>query len=376
MIFRALTLALAALLTIQCNGDDDAGTVTAIKPKGRPTWETGYPNIAHGAVSVDLNVRCDRNVKIHYLVATKDLSLSPEQVIKNAQAPTTIDIKFSGTFDALSGEETRKTINGLYENTHYFTYLVAQNNTDTLFQQSVSKSDFTTYYRQAEGEYQSAVENRKVKYLIYRPEEILKYPDQTYPMCYFLAGNGEVATAEKPINLARNGSLPEYINKGNNINMMVLSIQHTVKDWNVELINEGIEHGNATYPVNLKKVYLTGMSGGAFGCWNYAVKYPAKITAIVPISGGGQTSKACMLNDIAVYGFHNQVDNSVASSNTINMISSIKKCPPNKEVSQLLFPDTGHDCWRRVYDKNHKDWSKSPNTPRVDIYEWLLSKSK
>jgi predicted peptidase len=359
-----------------CGGDDDAGIVKAPQPKGAPRWKEGYPTVAFGAVSVDLNVQCDRSAKIHYIVATADLNLTAEEVIAYSKTPNTVEIRYAGSFDALDGNTTRKTLIGLYENRQYYTYLVAQNTFDTVYQQTVETIDFKTYYRQDTSEFHSDIENREVTYLIYRPEAALKYPELTHPICYFLASESELPTVKKPVNLFRNGSIPEYLNKGNNVDMMVVSVQPEEEEWNTGLIDEAIQHGNATYPVNLKKVYLTGMSSGGFGCWNYAVEYPGKVTAIVPISGGGQTAKACLLSDTNVWGFHNQKDNVVAATKTTSMILAIDECPPSQEVKQFLFPDTGHDCWRRVYDQNHSDWSKSPGTERVDIYAWMLSKTK
>lgn len=376
MLRRFLLSILIVSVLWSCGGDDDAGVVKAPKPKGVPQWKEGYPTVAFGAISVDLNVKCDRDAKIHYIVATSDLNLTAEEVIAYSNTPNTVEIRYAGSFDALGGNETRKTLTGLSEEIEYFTYLVAQNTFDTVYQETVATSEFKTYSRQDTSEFHSDTEDRTVKYLIYRPEEVLKYPETQYPMCYFLASEGELPTGKKPINLFRNGSIPEYLNKGNDIAMMVLSVQPEEETWSTALIDEAIDHGNATYPVNLKKVYLTGMSNGAFGCWDYAVAHPEKITAIVPVSGGGQKAQACSLSDTNVWAFHNQKDNTVAASRTTSMILAIEKCPPSKEVKQFLFPDTGHDCWKRVYDQNHSDWSKSPGTTRVDIYAWMLSKTK
>jgi predicted peptidase len=375
MMLRISVLFLVAIVLLSCS-DDEASIVKAIKPKGAPAWKAGYPTIAFGAVSMDINIQCDRSAKIHYIVATSDLNLTAKEVIQYSKTPNTIEIRYAGTFDAFSGKETRKTLTGLTQNEEYFTYLVAQNTSDTVYQKDVETADFKTYYRQDTSEFHSDAEDRTVTYLIYRPEEILKYPGKTYPICHFLASELELPTEKKTINLFRNGSIPEYLNKGNDVAMMVMSIQPEQEEWNTALIDEGIEHANATYPVNQKKIYLTGMSNGAFGCWDYSVEHPDKLTAIVPISGGGQTSKACTLNDTNVWAFHNQKDNSVSASKTTSMILAIQACPANEEVKQLLFPDSGHDCWRRVYDQEHSDWSKSPGTERIDIYAWMLSKSK
>jgi predicted peptidase len=352
--------------------DDDA----AMSRPGAPEWEAGYPVVAAGAVTADLNVRTSHSAKVYYLVADKPLDYSASQVKTYALKPANAAIKAYGVLEAGSSGESRKTIPRLVQNKRYYAYFVAQNTSDTIYQNTVKTHQFVTASRQDTLEFRSAVESRTVKYLIYRPEEAIKYPDKKYPVCYFLGGNGEVASQDKPVNLIRNGSLPEYIYKGNDVPMMVMSIQHDRQNWNVSLIDEAITHGNSTLPVDPARVYLTGMSGGGFGCWNYAVAYPEKLAAIVPISGGGNTAKACTLKNVAVWGFHNQIDNVVAPANTINMINALNKCPSNKEVSILLFPDSGHDCWRRVYDQNHPNWTKSPDVPRVDIYKWLLSKSR
>ncbi len=370
-VIKYLLLSLAPLL-LSC-GDHSSEEVN---PKGAPEWVAGSPSVASGAVSVDLNATTQGAAKVYYVVSTKPLNYSAEQIIKYGVKPNNSSIKAHGVIETSSGKESRKTISALSQKTKYYAYFAAQNVKDTIYQQTVSAKEFVTANRLDTAEFNSSAESRKVKYLIYRPEEVIKYPEKKYPICYALGGNGEVATAEKPINMIRNGSILEYIYKGNNVPMMVMGIQHDRKNWNVQLIDEGITHGNKTYPVDESRVYLTGMSGGAFGAWSYAVAHAERLAAIVPISGGGNTGKACTLKGVAVWAFHNQTDNTVASSGSVNMINAIKACPPQKETKLLLFPDTGHDCWRRVYDKNHSNWSKSPGVAKFDIYDWLLSKSK
>jgi predicted peptidase len=368
-----LIIPLLALVLFAC-GDSDNGPSNA---PGAPSWSAGYPQVVRGAVSVDLNFKTDKSAKVYWLVASKSLSFESEEIKTQAEKATDPSIKFHGITEVSADNEIRETVEDLSQHTKYFVYIIAENATDTTAITLVNKSDFTTYYRQDTSEFHSDTESRTALYLIYQPEEALKYPDEKYPILFFLGGNGEVATTDKPINMINgNGTLPEYIKKGNDVPMIVMSIQHTVKDWNADFIDEGIVHGLANYPVDTKKVYLTGISGGGFGCWRYAIDHADKLTAIVPISGGGNTSKACNLKNLPVWAFHNETDNTVASSNSLNMINALKDCPPNKEVKLLFFPDLGHNCWRRVYDQNHKDWSKSPSIAKFDIYEWLLSKSK
>ncbi len=360
---------LSTILIFSCKEED------ASIP-GTPEWTSGYPKVAVGATSADILLNSDRASTVYWLVTDKELTSTDGESIKSeALAPTNASIKFNGVLDIGQSTETAQLVKKLKENTKYFIYVVAENVSDKLIQANAFGSNFTTHVRQDVKTFPSTVENRSVSYLIYQPEEALKYPDKEYPILFFLGGNGEVA-AQGAINMIRNGSLPEYISKGNEVPMIVMSIQHTNTSWNANMIHEGVLYGLATYPVNKSKVYMTGISGGGFGCWSYAVDHASFLAAIVPISGGGNKAKACNLNTVAISAFHNQTDGTVASSNSIDMIAAVNGCTRNEVASLLIFPDTGHDCWRRVYDQNHADWSKSPSTAKFDIYAWLLTKSK
>ncbi len=355
---------------------------TAVAPPaqpGVPAWSTGYPKYPYGATSTDLVLKTDKQAKVYWVVADQAISLTPAQLKEQSATSTIAAIKFKGISTVEANVEKTEVVNGLSENKQYFTYVVAESVADTKIQPDVKSFSYTTYKRQDQGEYNSTAESRKVLFLIYRPENALKYPERKHPICFFLGGNGEVA-AQGQINMIRNGSLPEFINNGNNVPMMVMSIQHTNTNWNTNLIDEGIDYGLANYPSDAKKVYLTGISGGGFGCWNYAVDHAAKLTAIVPISGGGNTGKACNIKNLPVWAFHNQTDGIVAVSNSQNMINAINACTAPKLIPKFtIFPSTGHDCWRRVYDKNHPEWNNVANNAgveRFDIYEWLLTNTK
>lgn len=346
---------------------------TAVVPK----WSSKYPAALFGASSVDLKFKTDIASKVYWVLANKELSLTTAVLKTQANKPTIAGIKFNGISTLSAAKEKIEKVTGLTASTKYYLYTVVEGSSTLAAesQTAVGSSTFTTYARQEIKTYRSAAENRDVYYLIYRPEESLKNPTKKFPICFFLGGNGEV-TSQGKINMIRNGSLPEFINKGGDVPMIVMSIQHIRTSWNTKLIDEGVSHAFASYPVDTRKVYMTGMSGGGIGTWNYAVAYPTRLTAIVPISGDGSDSKACSLNPVVAYAFHNKVDRTVSANGSINMVNAINKCTPKEKAKLLLFPDTGHNCWRRVYNPNHKDWNKSPNTERIDIYAWMLSKTK
>jgi predicted peptidase len=367
-----LLLCSVTLLFSSCSDSNEPPAVP-----GTPEWIAGYPQVPYGATTADLVLQTDIKASVYWIVADQEISLAPHDLKAEAGTSTNAAIKFKGIVSVDGNVAKTETIAGLAENKKYFVYLVSESVADSKLQPVVQSFNFTTYYRQATSQYASAAENRSVLYLIYRPESVLKYPETKAPICFFLGGNGEVAT-QGTINMIRNGSLPEYISKGNNVPMIVMSIQQTVQNWNTNLIDEGVVHALATYPVDTKKVYMTGISGGGFGCWNYALGHASKLTAIVPISGGGTTGIACNLKAVPVWAFHNKTDGIVNASNSQNMITAINACPPTAEIKYSIFPDEGHDCWRRVYDQNHSDWliTGKNGIAKVDIYAWMLSKTK
>ena len=343
---------------------------------GTPIWSTGYPSVPAGALTADVVMQADKKSNVYWAIADKALSLTPEQLKDQVTGNTDASIKFKGMSVIDANVEKTETVTGLTQHKKYYAYVVSESVADATMQPDVKSFDFTTYYRQDTSKFHSTVESRDALFLIYRPEKVLKYPNNQYPICFFMGGNGEVA-AQGQINVIRNGTLAEYIHNGNDVDMIVMSIQHTKLDWNAKFIDEAVVYGFATYPVDLKKVYMIGISGGGFGCWNYAVDYASKLTAIVPISGGGNIGKACNLKTMPIWAFCNNPDPIVNQSNSINMTNAVKACPSSL-VKFDIFPDSGHDCWRRVFDQHHPDWTipGKNDAPKVDIYAWLLSKSK
>lgn len=341
----------------------------------QPAWAEGFPLVLHGATTVDLIFKTETSSEVYYLLSDRPLPYTAEELKTKAEFPDTSAIKYAGRLALNSGAEWSKTFPLLEENKKYFSYVVRESRSGGVLS-DISAREFTTYSRQDTAVFQSIAENRTVTYLIYRPEQTLKHPEIKTPVCFSFANKNGIGTDLKPVNLVRDGSPAEYIYHKNDVPMIVVSIQPRTVDWNLSLIEEGIDHVLATYPVDQNRIYLTGYGEGAIASWNYAITHADQIAAIVPVSGKGDTFNACNLATVDVWAFHNETDDIIASSNTKKMVSNINKCSPQKELSEIYFPDAGHNCWKRVYNSNHPDWSKSPGIGKFNIYAWMLSKSK
>jgi hypothetical protein len=366
---RFLTYLSLIFLAISCDSEEESVRTepTAI------SWSGGYPKIAQGATTVDILMKTETSAEVYYVLSDKPFNFSPEDLKQKAEFPDTSAIKFSGKLELNGGTELTKSISLLFQNTDYFTYVVTRNPSGNILSE-VKSFPIRTHIRQDTATFVSTSEERTVQYLVYRPEEVLKYPEKDYPVCFSFGD--KYAKSSGDITLIRDGSLAEYIHLLHDVPMIVISIQSITPDWNIELISEGIAHVQSSYPVDEKKIYLTGYGEGAVASWNYAMGNPEQIAAIAPVSGRGNVLTACNLSTVDVWAFHNETDNIISSSNTKKMVTEINKCPPEKELSATYFPDSGHNCWKRVYNSGHSDWNKSPGVEKVNLYTWMLSKSK
>ncbi|MCB0497845.1 MAG: hypothetical protein KDC79_17015 [Cyclobacteriaceae bacterium] len=377
-IRKDLPIVILALL-FSC-GEKISSTIKC-EQNGPPVFASG-PEVKTGSSSLDFVFKLNQTAKIYYVVYKSDQgSITSQQlkdeVLSSAANSQVLVKEVVEVACADLEEDVIITASGLPENTSVYAYMVAESNSlDEVLQDAPTFFEAQMKERQPVETFHSDAENRDVLYLVYRPEELLKGSEETFPAIIFLGGNGETST-QGQINLIRNGTLPEYLSKGNDIPFIVFSPQHIVNNWNVDMVNEMVEEAKSKYPVDVDRIHLTGISGGGIGAWNYAVKYPEQLASLVPISGDGQDNKACNLVNMAVWAFHNDGDGLVATSGSINMVNAINACNPGPKVEAKLtiFEDAGHNAWRRVYDINSSEWSKTTIQP-IDIYAWISEQSK
>ena len=123
------------------------------------------------------------------------------------------------------------------------------------------------------------------------------------------------------------------------------------------------------YDVDETRVYLTGLSCGAIGAWNYlGANLDAQIVAMVPIAGDGRgawSRAGCELGRVPLWAFHGDADTVVRPVGTIEPTTSLMACPspPRAELRVTIYPGVAHDSWSRTYD----------GSAGHDIYAWLLT---
>jgi hypothetical protein len=120
----------------------------------------------------------------------------------------------------------------------------------------------------------------------------------------------------------------------------VMQVQHDLNNASPAFcttpdeVQQFISYAVSHYNVDPTRVYVTGLSCGAFGIWEYVSKYTAnlQVAAAIPIAGDGQPAWApsyCGLGSTPLWAFHG------AHDDLVNPLGSIE---PMTNLAQPSFP--------------------------------------
>lgn len=134
-----------------------------------------------------------------------------------------------------------------------------------------------------------------------------------------------------------------------------------------------IEFALASYDIDPARIYLTALSSGAKGAWDYLAAYKgSQVAAAALIAGdaGEPWDKVgCSLpSEVALWDFHGTTDTEQPYSADQRGMNGFLGCPePRKEVKFTTYQGWGHqDAFTKTYDLSAGN----------DIYAWFLTKSK
>ena len=123
--------------------------------------------------------------------------------------------------------------------------------------------------------------------MLYLPDGYGQDPQQQWPIVLYLHGSD--VWGNQPEDLIASG-LPKVLASKPDFPAIVLAPQapEDVVWWGAELdlARALLDHVQANYAVDPKRVYLTGPSMGGFGVWAMTVEQPQRFAAAVPIAGG------------------------------------------------------------------------------------------
>jgi len=205
----------------------------------------------------------------------------------------------------------------------------------------------------------------RLQYLQYLPEDYEKDSAKKWPLILFLHGAGERGD---DLDLVKKHGIARVVEE-RPLPFITLSPQCPANHWWSDflpaidaLVAEAVETLNA----DPQRIYLTGLSMGAFGSWHLAAEYPHRFAAIAPICGGylwmyGFPERVSEIKDIPTWVFHGAKDPVVPIEASQAMVDQLKAC--GSDVRFTIYPEADHDSWTETY-----------NNPA--FYEWLLSYQK
>src|SRR5690606_13971787 len=115
------------------------------------------------------------------------------------------------------------------------------------------------------------------------------------------------------------------------------------------------------------RTYLTGLSMGGYGTWDYALRDPQRFAALVPVCGGlvhpARPSMAVAgladaadpyavaaqrLRDVPTWIFHGAKDDAVPVEFSRRMDAALKTASA-RDARYTEFPDANHNSWDPAY---------------------------
>ena len=125
----------------------------------------------------------------------------------------------------------------------------------------------------------------------------------------------------------------------------------------------------AHYDVDPTRVYLSGLSCGAIGAWEYLGAHTDEVVAgAVLIAGDGRGAFAragCALGRVAIWAFHGADDRVVDASGSVEPVTKLEACadPEAVDARVTVYPGVAHNAWDQTYDLSAGHL----------VYSWLLS---
>ncbi len=196
----------------------------------------------------------------------------------------------------------------------------------------------------------------KLNYLLFLPEDYSKDPEKKWPLIVFLHGSGERGN---DVNMVKAHGPPKIVETKKDFPFVVLSPQCPPDTgWKPFELNALLDKILASYRVDPDRVYLTGLSMGGFGTWDWASQNANRFAAIAPMCGGGNTSLARRLKNLPIWVFHGEADPVVPIARSQEMVAALQKV--GADVKFTHYPGVGHNCWTQSYDN-------------PELYTWFLS---
>lgn len=142
--------------------------------------------------------------------------------------------------------------------------------------------------------------------------------------------------------------------------------------WKAEDLNVLLEYLKTKYPIDERRIYLTGSSMGGYGAWAWAAMNPEHFAAVAPVAGGLGSSgpKAITSNfdqwvdrltPLPIWTFHGGQDTIVPVDRSRAIVTAIRE--NGGQAKLTVYPQLGHHVAGNAYSE-------------PEFYTWLLQQQR
>ena len=219
--------------------------------------------------------------------------------------------------------------------------------------------------------------NEKINYCFRKPSNFNN--NKKYPILFFLHGAGGRGSNNNDQILdagSINAFTKQKIFTKHNSYLLAAQVPHNEKwvnvDWGAsehtmpemsktmrlafELLDKTIIKNN----IDIKRIYVLGISMGGFGVWDALQRRPNYFAAGVPICGGGDIRQSKSISHIPIWIWHGSQDAIINVKRSRDMYDAIKNF--TYEIKYSEIKNRGHDVWIDAWNSN-------------DLWNWMYLQS-
>nr|WP_321413211.1 PHB depolymerase family esterase [uncultured Allomuricauda sp.] len=205
------------------------------------------------------------------------------------------------------------------------------------------------------------VTKEKLKYYLYYPKDYFEPENKEFGLLLFLHGGGE---SGRDVQEIKDTGPPKMLVEGKQFPFLILAPQNSnaKKWWNTHAVMQLLDSIVDANRVDVRRIYLTGLSRGGSASWELATQYPDKFAAMAVVCGMPPLPYAHWIDrEMPIWVFHGDQDDVINVEESDKMVRKLREM--GQDVRYTRYKGVGHNAWDRAYTTD-------------SLYTWLASKKR